>query len=665
MCGIAGILKIDGTKTVDPNVLQAMGDSMVHRGPNGHGQWLSSDHRVGLYHRRLSIVDLSNSAAQPMSDADEKVWVTYNGEIYNHLLLRHELKKCGHRFLTNHSDTEVLIHGFKEWGIDGLVERLDGMFAFAIWDDTTKRLYIVRDRIGIKPVYFTRGRGDLLFASEIKAILANPNVPRAVEPSALNHYLSFMVAPAPLTMFKDIFKLPAGHILEIDPSGSVSARRYWDAVPGKGIDPAETSGLSETAIEDFYTTGILNRLEAGIEKRMMSDVPFGVFLSGGIDSSANVALMSRIMDRPVDTFTVGFKDHTHLNELDYASRVAKKFKANHHEVLINEGDMLGYIGDLVHHQDEPLADWVCIPLYFVSKLAKDTGITVVQVGEGSDEQFSGYNSYKMYLQLHRYFWGAFNALPGPARSMAASLAKTLTSTNTPKLDRIADILGRGAKGQELFWGAAHAYWNIHKDRILSSPIQGGPWPLLEEAGLNTAGLGSVDSGDPISAMMGAFDIAHPGQDELSRMIHNEFRIRLAELLLMRVDKITMSTSIEGRVPFLDHKLVDFTSDIPQSWKIKNGEPKYLLKKALKGILPNDILYRPKMGFGAPMAEWLKGDFGNQAEATVLRSSLMKDGYFNQEQIAQQFKAHRDGRKNNALHLWLLFNLTAWHDLWIG
>ena len=365
MCGIAGIFGLDGTRSVDEGVLRAMGDSMAHRGPDGNGQWVSPDRRIGLAHRRLAIVDLSDSAAQPMSDMNESVWVTFNGEIYNHLGLRRELQKSGHRFRTDHSDTEVLIHGFKEWGIDGLVERLDGMFAFAIWDDANKRLFLVRDRIGIKPVYFTRAGGYFRFASEIKAILTDAEVPRAVEPSALNHYLSFMVAPAPLTMFKDIFKLPAGHLMEIDPSGGLSARRFWDAVPGKGIDSADIKGLSGAALEDFYTTGIRERLEAGIEKRMMSDVSFGVFLSGGIDSSANVALMSRMMDRPVDTFTVGFKDYTHLNELDYASRVAKEFKTNHHEVLIDEGDMLGYLDDLVHHQDEPLADWVCVRLYFV------------------------------------------------------------------------------------------------------------------------------------------------------------------------------------------------------------------------------------------------------------------------------------------------------------
>ena len=664
MCGIAGILNFAGDRPIEADILQDMGDSMAHRGPDGAGQWISQDGRIGLSHRRLSIVDLSDAAAQPMSDAEEQIWVTFNGEIYNHLVLRDELKQAGHHFRTDHSDTEVLIHGYKEWGIDGLIERLDGMFAFGLWDESTKRLFIVRDRIGIKPVYFTRADGCFRFASEIKAILADPGVPRAVEPSALNHYLSFMVAPAPLTMFKDIFKLPAGHLMEIDPSGGLSARRYWDAVPGKGIDSTETKGLSDKALEDFYTTGIRERLESSIEKRMMSDVPFGVFLSGGIDSSANVALMSRMMDRPVDTFTVGFKDHTHLNELDYASRVAKEFRTNHHEVLIGESDMLGYLDNLVHHQDEPIADWVCVPLYFVSKLAKDSGVTVVQVGEGSDEQFSGYNSYRMYLQLHRWFWGAFNALPGPVRSMAAGLARGMTCSHTPRLDRAADILGRGAKGQELFWGAAHAYWNVHKDRVLAHPVPGGPWPVLEEAGLDTGGLSAADSGVFVSAMMDTFDTNHPGRDELTRMIHNEFRVRLAELLLMRVDKITMSTSVEGRVPFLDHGLVDFTMDIPQAWKVRGGEPKYLLKKALRGVLSDDILYRPKMGFGAPMSEWLRGDFGKQAESAVLGSSLMKDGYFDRDHIARRFKGHRDGRQDNALHLWLLFNLTAWHDHWI-
>ena len=353
---------------------------------------------------------------------------------------------------------------------------------------------LARDRIGIKPIYFCRHGGVFRFASEIKAILTDPAVPRAVEPAALNHYLSYLVTPAPLTMFKDIFKLPAGHVLELDSEGCMKARTYWDPVPGMGIDAAAVEGLHGQRLEDYYTTGILERLEGAIDKRMMSDVPFGVFLSGGIDSSANVALMSRLMERPVETFTVGFKDHRHLNELDYAQRVANQFKTNHHEVLIDEKDILGYLGDLIYHQDEPLADWVCIPLYFVSRLAKEAGVTVVQVGEGSDEQFSGYNSYMMYLRLHRWFWRPFQCLPRAIRRALASAAGSVTGNRRPALDRVADILGRSARGQELFWSSAHSFWNVHKNRLLTRELAGDGWAEVEEAGINAGPLAAADSG---------------------------------------------------------------------------------------------------------------------------------------------------------------------------
>jgi len=667
MCGITGILNLGNSRQVEEPILATMRDNMAHRGPDGNGLWISADRQVGLGHLRLAIVDLSDAAAQPMCDAEDSVRLTYNGEIYNHVALRRILEQSGHRFRTDHSDTEVLVHGYKEWGIDGLVERLDGMFAFAIWDAKKKRLVMARDRIGIKPLYFTRTSEAFLFASEIKAILAYPGVPRAIEPAAMNHYLSFMVAPAPLTMFKDIFKLPAGHVLEIDASGRMETRRYWDALPGNGIDSSEIRGLSDTALEDFYTSGIRQRLEDGIDKRMMSDVPFGVFLSGGVDSSANVALMSRLMDRPVDTFTVGFKDHRHLNELEPAQRVANEFKTNHHEVLIDETDMTGYLDNLVHHQDEPIADWVCVPLYFVSKLAKDSGVTVVQVGEGSDEQFSGYNSYAQYMKLHRQFWRPYRALaPKVLRQALAGMAGALLPAGR-RVDWAVDILSRAAKDQELFWGGAHAFWNVHKERLVRPGAfnNGSGWPDLEEAGFNTAGLGETDSGGVIEAITQRLDEQSPGSDFLNRMAYSELKLRLPELLLMRVDKITMSTSVEGRVPFLDHRLVEFTMDIPQSWKVRGGVSKYLLKKSLSDILPDDIIHRPKMGFGAPMADWLRSDFGKRAEATVLGSSLLEMDYLDRNHIAQRFKEHRDGRRDHALHLWILFNLTAWHDHWIA
>ena len=668
MCGIAGLVRVNGALEGDGSLIPAlvtMRDSMAHRGPDGKGCWESEDRRVGLAHRRLAIVDLSDAAAQPMSDSDGTVWVTFNGEIYNHLALRRELKDAGHQFRTDHSDTEVLVHGYREWGIDGLLERLDGMFAFAIWDASRKVLALARDRIGIKPLYFCRHSGVFRFASEIKAILTDPAVPRAVEPSALNHYLSYLVTPAPLTMFKDIFKLPPAHVLELDSGGRMKARAYWDSVPGMGIDAAAVEGLHGQGLEDYYATGILERLEAAIDKRMMSDVSFGVFLSGGIDSSANVALMSRLMERPVETFTVGFKDHRHLNELDYAQRVANQFKTNHHEVLIDEKDMLGYLGDLIYHQDEPLADWVCIPLYFVSRLAKEAGVTVVQVGEGSDEQFSGYNSYMMYLRLHRWFWRPFHCLPHAIRRVLASAAGSVAGNRSPALDRVVDILGRSARGQELFWSSAHSFWNVHKDRLLTRELTGDGWAELEEAGINAGPLAAADSGAVVDAMLASFDGAHPGRDMLTRMIHVEMKLRLGELLLMRLDKIAMSNSVEGRVPFLDQGLVEFTMDIPEAWKVRGGTKKHLLKKALDGILPAEIIHRPKMGFGAPMAEWLRSGFGHEAEAGVMNSKLPAEFGFDRDQIRALFRDHRDGRRDNALHLWTLFNLTAWHDHWIN
>jgi asparagine synthase (glutamine-hydrolysing) len=664
MCGIAGILQWGNHRAIRDADLSAMRDAMVHRGPDGKGTWISPQGNIGLAHRRLAIVDLSEKAAQPMSGGEGRVWITFNGEIYNHVALRRDLEAAGRQFKTDHSDTEVLVHGFLEWGIDGLLQRLEGMYAFAIWDCDKKTLSIARDRIGIKPLYFTKSGGRFVFASEIKAILTDATIKRDIDEQALNHFLSFMVAPAPLTMFKGIFKLPAAHLMEVSNDGKMAFRRYWDPVPGQGIDPAETKGLSPSDLENFYTRGIRNRLEEAIEKRMMSDVPFGVFLSGGIDSSANVALMSQMTDRRVETFTVGFKDHEHLNELDYANRIAKDFKTNHHEVLIDEADMIGYLDDLVHYQDEPIADWVCIPLYFVSKLARDSGVTVVQVGEGSDEQFCGYDSYMTYLNTYRRFWNGYMATPSPLRKMIGASAEALSSLS-PTFDKVTEVLSRAGKDQELFWSGANAFWNVHKKRVLQNSSETSDLAELAEAGLDISGINEPDSGAVISAFMDSFDKHHPGQDALTRMAYSEFRLRLPELLLMRIDKIGMSTSIEARVPFLDHKLVEFTMDIPMGWKIKGGETKYLLKKALADLLPDEILYRKKMGFAAPMAQWLRGDFGSRAEAAVLGSPLMERGFLNRKHIAQQFREHIEGRQDNALHLWTLFNLTSWYDHWIA
>jgi len=666
MCGITGILSTVPGRTADPAVLTAMRDTMHHRGPDGGECWFSPDRTVGLAHRRLSIIDLSNAATQPMSNETGSVWITFNGEIYNHLELRQELVARGHGFRTDHSDTEVLVHGYEEWGLDGLLQRLAGDYAFAIWDESAQLLSIARDRIGVKPLYFHAGERQFLFGSEIKAILAHPDVPRDVEPVAMYHYLSFLTTPAPLTMFRGIYKLPAGHAMTVDRQGTIKAWRYWDAVPGKGIAPEEVRGLSEAATEDFYVSGIRTRLEKAVERRMMSDVPFGVFLSGGIDSSTNVALMSRLMDRPVDSFTVGFKDHAHLNELEYADQIAREYKTNHHQILIDEKDMVGYLDQLIHHQDEPIADWVCIPLYFVSKLTRDNGVTVIQVGEGSDEQFSGYASYMGYLKLYHKYWQPFRRyVPGPLRHLAAGMAGAAAKAK-PGLAVYADIIDRAARDREHFWSGATVFWDTLKRELVNA---GADWSAqvpesVRNSGLLPEGYLETDTFNVIKSFLGPFDAAHPGQDALTRMIYNEFKLRLPELLLMRVDKITMSESLEARVPFLDHELVEFSMDIPEAWKTRNGEAKYLLKKAVEGLIPHNIIYRKKMGFGAPMADWLRGDFGHQAEQAVMGSALLGRGHLNVGHVRQLFEDHRSGRRDTSLYLWTLFNLTSWYDYWI-
>jgi asparagine synthase (glutamine-hydrolysing) len=666
MCGIVGILSFNSSGRVDQDVLARMRDTMAHRGPDGAASWISDDRKVGLGHRRLTIIDVSAAADQPMPNEDGSVVITFNGEIYNHASLRPKLVTAGHRFRTDHSDTEVLVHGYEEWGVEGLLKRIEGDYAFGIWDERRRLLSLARDRIGVKPLYFAFIHGSLLFASEMKGIVAHPDFVPDIDPHALNHYLTFLTAPAPMTMMRGIYKLPAGCSLTIDGKGEARMKRYWDAAPGRGIDAAETDGLSEPALEEFYVRGIRDRLRASVEKRMMSDVPLGVFLSGGIDSSTNVALMSQYSPYPVETFTVGFSDHQHLNEFEHAHMIAKQFKTNHHEVIIEKNDMIGYLEKMIYHQDEPIADWVCIPLYFVSKLAHDNGMKVVQVGEGSDEQFCGYAGYMAYLRLYHRYWSPFRKfLPKPIQRLLAQAAKHTSQLN-PRFSVYADIIDRAARDREHFWSGATVFCDTLKTRLVRQDGLGVPpdhSAAIAAGALDPTYL-DPDTFNVIQSFLDPFDRDHPDQDVLTRMIYSEFRLRLPELLLMRVDKIGMSESLEARVPFLDHRLVEFTMDIPERWKTKRGEPKYLLKKAVEGLIPDSIIYRKKMGFAAPMSQWLRSDFGRTVRSSVLGSGLMRRGFFNVEYIEKLFDGHLSGHVDYGLYIWTLYNVTAWYDFWV-
>ena len=388
MCGIVGSFKA-GHATCGPEILARMRDRMAHRGPDGAGLWQSHERDCVLGHRRLSIIDLSDTANQPMVNAAGTVALVFNGEIYNHAEIRRELEALGkYAWRTDHSDTEMLLHAYEEWGLE-CVHRFYGMFAVAIYDARQPgrpAVHLIRDRVGIKPMYITKtAAGEWLFASEIRALLAHPDVSPEMDRTAFWHYLTFIVTPAPLTLFRNIFKLPAGHIISIDHRGHATSRSWWDCRPNRA------AALTENDLsEDDAVAELTRLLKQSIARRMVSDVPFGVLLSGGVDSSLNVALMSELMSRPVTTFTIGYENKEDYNEFQFARRVAKRYGTDHHETLINGAEAQAFLPLLVQLQDEPIADNVCIPLYFLARLVKQCGTTVVQVGEGADENFLGY-----------------------------------------------------------------------------------------------------------------------------------------------------------------------------------------------------------------------------------------------------------------------------------
>src|SRR5580765_6460902 len=414
MCGICGVWEYGATRgNVERDLLVSMRDVMTHRGPDDAGELIFDEARGGLGFRRLSIIDLTAAGHQPMHGCTDRVWLVFNGEIYNHTKLREGLEQRGHVYASR-TDSETILHLYEERGLD-FVNDLEGDYAIAIWDADREQLVLVRDRAGVKPLYFYHQNGRFIFASEIKAILEHPEVTPELNQEALYHYLTFVTTPAPQTLFKDIKKLPAGHLLTIDRRGEVNIKQYWDALPSA----TPVNDLSESEHE----ANILRLLRESIAKRMMSDVPFGVFLSGGVDSSANVALMSEKMSRPVETFTVGFSDAEYLNELDSARRISKQFGTNHHEVIISEKEMSDFLPSMVFHQDEPIADPVCVPLYYVSKLARDSGTIVVQVGEGSDEIFSGYENYVRHLRIYEKFWRHAESIPLSLRRAVSNLSR--------------------------------------------------------------------------------------------------------------------------------------------------------------------------------------------------------------------------------------------------
>jgi asparagine synthase (glutamine-hydrolysing) len=655
MCGICGVYKYgQASQGFDEALLIRMSDTIKHRGPDDSGTFLSPDRRVGFGFRRLSIVDLSPAGHQPMLTPDGSVSIVFNGEIYNHQVLRKEFEAKGYRYRSR-SDTESILYAYQEYGLD-FVHKLLGMFAIALWDERRQLLVLARDRIGIKPLYYTVADGQFIFGSEIKAVLQHPSVSREMDPHALDTYLTFLIPPAPKTMFKNIRKLEPGHFMVVGQNGSLRSEQYWDPLPlgqqpsidvdGTPIPHSRLLQSTKPLTEESCISTIRTLLRQSIKDRMMSDVPFGVFLSGGIDSSTNVALMAELMDRPVDTFSVGFRDLEKYNELGFARQIAQQFQTNHHEVIIDQKMAFDFLPSLIYHQDEPLADPVCIPLYFVSKLARDNGTIVVQVGEGSDEQFAGYQSMVRELRFYNTLWKVYGALPSFAK---LGIYKGAAAILGPAHQHLAlEYVRKGLDEQELFWGGAINFSETHKRFLLGEKRKAKD--SLAHA-LARGWHGEALRRDPKA-------------DYLKRMIYLEFKNRLPELLLMRVDKVSMATSVEARVPFLDHRMVEYSMTIPHELKIKDGVPKYILKKAVEGIVPANIIERKKQGFAAPVNEWLRNEWSPFAESTILGSTLVQNGTLRADFIRRMIDLHRRRLIDAGQNIWNLLNLVLWHNYWI-
>jgi asparagine synthase (glutamine-hydrolysing) len=634
MCGIAGILAFNDSLALDEPTVARMTDTLRHRGPDDAGTCVRPEERVALGHRRLSIIDLSSAGHQPMANEDGSAWITYNGEVYNHAELRGELEARGHRFRSA-TDTEAIIHLYEEEG-PACVERLHGMFAVAIWDARRRVLFLARDRVGVKPLYYALLPQGLLFGSEAKAILEHPAAPRDLDDEALVSYLTFGFTPPPRTMFKGISKLGAGEWMTVTARGQTERRTWWDPMPSPAVSD-EVAAMSEPEM----VAEVRNRLRESVRKRMMSDVPFGVFLSGGLDSSTNVALMAELTDVPVRTYSTAPRGHARYDELQYARTVARRFGTDHHEVLVDEQSMREFVPELVFHQDEPLSDWTAVPQHFVTRLAREMGTIVVQVGEGADELFHGYQGYVDHRRVVVPFqrW-----VPQVIRRSVGVVAVHAT-TRAGRGIRHGEALYDAGHSRIPYWGGALCFRGPLKERLLRN--------------------GHDDALRTVERIWDEGGARRGDADLFQRMSYLELRQRLPELLLARMDRIAMASSVEGREPFLDHELVELAMALPPRMKYRDGQGKHVLREAMRAVLPPEVLARPKQGFGSPMEEWLRRDFGHDARAAVRGSALADRELLDYDVVDRLFAAHRRGRGDWSKHLWNLYCVSQWYDRWVA
>jgi asparagine synthase (glutamine-hydrolysing) len=628
MCGIAGIVAADQLDADDQGRALLMRDVLTHRGPDGAG--LYADACAALAHRRLSIVDLAGGH-QPLSNEDGSIWVTYNGEIYNHADVRPGLETAGHRYRTR-SDTETIVHAYEQWG-DDCVHRFRGMFAFGLWDARKRRLLLVRDRLGVKPLYWARAGTRLLFASEIKAILASGLVEARPNETVLPELLATRYTAGVETLFAGIYKLLPGHRLVFE-HGEVTVAKYWD-VPVDGPDPA-LEALGERALIDRFRS----LLEESVRLRLMADVPLGMFLSGGIDSSAVAALMARQIDRPIETFSVAFADRG-FSELEYARQVARAVGANSHEIVIDDTDFFGALPRLIWHEDEPIAHPSSVPLHFVSALAREH-VKVVLTGEGSDELLAGYGKYPRAL-LNWRAGGVYEQLV-PAR-LRSAVARSV-------VPRLPGRVGRYARRS--FLAMPHTPAAVFLDNFAGVPLRTQRELLQRLLGAGT---------DPYAASLEYFSQVNGSSSVLGRLLYTDVKTYLVELL-MKQDQMSMSASIESRVPFLDHVLVEFAARLPDRLKLTGFTTKRILREAIRGLLPDAILTRRKMGFPVPFGDWVRRGWNDVARDVLLDRRTRERGLFDTTAVGSLLDHHRAGRRAGGDAIWALLNLELWYRTFI-
>ncbi|PIV39140.1 MAG: asparagine synthase (glutamine-hydrolyzing) [Candidatus Omnitrophica bacterium CG02_land_8_20_14_3_00__42_8] len=624
MCGIAGIISIQN-RQINKDIIKVMCDAMFYRGPDDEGFYFgNSGVNIALGHKRLSIIDLTAAGRQPMSNEDNSLWIVFNGEIYNFKQIREDLIKKGHVFKSN-TDTEAVLHLYEEKGPDCLKD-LRGMFAFAVWSEKEQRLFLARDRIGKKPLFYSAESGDLVFASELNALMKNGDIKRDVDFASLDEFLNYGYIPAPFTIFESVKKLPPAHFL-IWEKGAIKIQRYWN------LDYSQKLDLKEEEICER----VFDLLKESTKIRLISDVPLGAFLSGGIDSSAIVAVMAQLMSMPVKTFSIGFSDAS-FNETDFARDISKKFGTDHKEFIIKP-DALEVLPQLIRHFGEPYADSSAIPTYYLSKMTRQS-VTVALNGDGGDESFGGYERYVAMnmAERHKILPVVLNKLFGKAiKNMPESTVKK------DKINRLKKFVASACLKKESRYSEFMSIFN-------------------EETRFNCYTDLMKDKTRRLSRKNIIFNEYEKSKsrDLIDSTLFVDLMTYMPGDLLPKVDITSMANSLECRSPFLDHKFLEFSARIPSHFKVRGFQTKYILKKSLKNILPESILKREKMGFGVPIGVWFKNELKKYAHDILMSNEHLKRGYFNREGIKKILDDHASGKANNGAKIWCLLNLELWH-----